>query len=75
MKCATTEVRDDGSVWSKLLTVHDANGTPLPNVKDYPLDFRWEREVTGNSNRPAVLKDRTIAGLEAWLDRQGRIGS
>jgi hypothetical protein len=59
-----------GHVTSQLQAIHDANGVPVPNFKDYPADFRPVVETLGNG-RKLVLKDRTTAGLETWLAKEG----
>jgi hypothetical protein len=35
-----------------------------------PLDYRPKRQTLGNG-RKLVLKDRTTAGLQTWLSKQG----
>jgi hypothetical protein len=64
------EVRPDGTVWSTLDQVLGPDGKVVEDFWRLPLDFRPTQEVTGNG-RKLVLKDRTIAGLQTWLIRQG----
>ena len=64
------EVRPDGTVWSTLDQVLGADGKVLEDFWRLPLDYRPTQAVQGNG-RKVVLKDRTIAGLQAWLIRQG----
>jgi hypothetical protein len=64
------EVRPDGTVWSTLEQVLGPDGKVVEDVWRLPLDFRPTQEVQGNG-RKLVLKDRTIAGLQAWLIRAG----
>ena len=64
------EVRPDGTVWSTLEQVLGSDGTVVEDFWRLPLDFRPTQEVTGNG-RKLVLKDRTIAGLQTWLIREG----
>jgi hypothetical protein len=64
------EVRPDGTVWSTLEQVLGSDGKVVEDFWRLPLDFRPTQEVTGNG-RKLVLKDRTIAGLQTWLIREG----
>jgi hypothetical protein len=64
------EVRPDGTVWSMLDQVLGADGKVLEDFWRLPLDYRPTQAVYGNG-RKVVLKDRTIAGLQAWLIKQG----
>jgi hypothetical protein len=64
------EVRPDGTVWSTLEQVLGPDGKVVEDFWRLPLDFRPTRQVTGNG-RKLVLKDRTIAGLQSWLIREG----
>jgi hypothetical protein len=64
------EVRPDGTVWSTLDQVLGPDGKVVEDFWRLPLDFRPTQEVTGNG-RKLVLKDRTIAGLQTWLIREG----
>jgi hypothetical protein len=63
------EVRPDGTVWSTLDQVLGPDGKVVEDFWRLPLDFRPTQEVQGNG-RKLVLKDRTIAGLQAWLIRE-----
>jgi hypothetical protein len=64
------EVRPDGTVWSTLDQVLGSDGKVLEDFWRLPLDYRPTQEVQGNG-RKLVLKDRTIAGLQTWLIREG----
>jgi hypothetical protein len=64
------EVRPDGTVWSTLDQVLGADGKVLEDFWRLPLDYRPTQAVQGNG-RKVVLKDRTIAGLQSWLSKQG----
>jgi hypothetical protein len=64
------EVRPDGTVWSTLDQVLGPDGKVVEDFWRLPLDYRPTQEVQGN-RRKLVLKDRTIAGLQTWLIRQG----
>jgi hypothetical protein len=64
------EVRPDGTVWSTLDQVLGSDGNVLEDFWRLPLDYRPTQEVQGNG-RKVVLKDRTIAGLQTWLIKQG----
>jgi hypothetical protein len=64
------EVRPDGSVWTTLHQVLGPDGKVLEDFWKLPLDFRTQQEVQGNG-RKVNLKDRTIAGLQTWLIREG----
>jgi hypothetical protein len=65
------EVRpDDGTVWATLQQVLGSDGKVMPEFWRLPLDYRPKRETLGNG-RKLVLKDRTIAGLQTWLVKQG----
>ena len=64
------EVRPDGTVWSTLDQVLGPDGTVVEDFWRLPLDYRPTQEVQGNG-RKLVLKDRTIAGLQTWLIREG----
>jgi hypothetical protein len=64
------EVRPDGSVWSTLDQVLSPDGKVLEDFWRLPLDYRPTQEVQGNG-RKVILKDRTIAGLQTWLIREG----
>jgi hypothetical protein len=65
------EVRpDDGTVWATLHQVLGPDDKVLPDFWRLPLDYRPKRETLGN-RRKVVLKDRTTAGLQAWLIKQG----
>jgi hypothetical protein len=61
---------DDGTVWSTLHQVLGPDGKVLEDFWRLPLDYRPQPEVQGNG-RKLVLKDRTIAGLQTWLIKQG----
>jgi hypothetical protein len=64
------EVRPDGTVWSTLHQVLGPDGKVLEDFWKLPLDYRTQQEVQANG-RKVNLKDRTIAGLQSWLIRQG----
>ena len=64
------EARPDGTVWSTLDQVLGADGKVLEDFWRLPLDYRPTQAVQGNG-RKVVLKDRTIAGLQTWLIKQG----
>jgi hypothetical protein len=65
------EVRpDDGTVWATLHQVLGPDGKVMPDFWRLPLDYRPKRETLGNG-RKLVLKDRTTAGLQTWLIKQG----
>jgi len=64
------EVRPDGTVWSTLDQVLGSDGKVLEDFWRLPLDYRPTQAVQGNG-RKLVLKDRTIAGLQTWLIREG----
>ena len=64
------EVRPDGTVWSTLDQLLGPDGKVLKDFWRLPLDFRSTQQVTGNG-RKLVLKERTIAGLQSWLIKQG----
>jgi hypothetical protein len=64
------EVRPDGTVWSTLDQVLGSDGKVLEDFWRLPLDYRPTQAVQGNG-RKVVLKDRTIAGLQTWLIKQG----
>jgi len=65
------EVRpNDGTVWATLQQVVRPDGKVMPEFWRLPLDYRPKRETLGN-RRKLVLKDRTIAGLQTWLVKQG----
>jgi hypothetical protein len=64
------EVHPDGSVWTTLHQVLGPDGKVLEDFWKLPLDYRSQQEVQGNG-RKVVLKDRTIAGLQTWLIKQG----
>jgi hypothetical protein len=65
------EVRpDDGTVWATLHQVLGPDGKVMPDFWRLPLDYRPKRETRGNG-RKLVLKDRTTAGLQTWLIKQG----
>jgi len=66
------EVRPDGTVWSTLDQVLGSDGKVLEGFWRLPLDYRPTQQVQGNG-RKVVLKDRTIAGLQTWLIKQGLI--
>jgi hypothetical protein len=66
------EVRPDGTVWSTLDQVLGSDGKVLEDFWRLPLDYRPTQQVLGNG-RKVVLKDRTIAGLQTWLIKQGLI--
>jgi hypothetical protein len=60
-----------GHVTSQLHAIEGPDGNVLPDRgRDLPLDFRPAVETLGNG-RKVVLRDRTIAGLTAWLQTQG----
>ena len=61
---------DDGTVWATLRQVVGPDGKVMPDFWRLPLDYRPKRETLGNG-RKLVLKDRTIAGLQTWLVKQG----
>jgi hypothetical protein len=61
---------DDGTVWATLQHVVGPDGKVMPDFWRLPLDYRPKRETLGNG-RKLVLKDRTIAGLQSWLVKQG----
>ena len=64
------EVRPDGTVWSTLHQVLGPDGNVLEDFWKLPLDYRTQQEVQGNG-RKVSLRNRTIAGLQAWLIRKG----
>ena len=64
------QVRPDGTVWSTLDQVLGVDGKVLEDFWRLPLDYRPTQQVQGNG-RKVVLKDRTIAGLQTWLIKQG----
>ncbi len=64
------EVRPDGTVWSTLDQVLGSDGKVLEDFWRLPLDYRPTQQVQSNG-RKVVLKDRTIAGLQTWLIKQG----
>jgi hypothetical protein len=64
------EVRPDGTVWSTLEQVLGPDGKVVEDFLRLPLDYRPTQQVTGNG-RKLVLKDRTTAGLQTWLIKQG----
>ena len=64
------EVRPDGTVWSTLDQVLGPDGKVVEDFWRLPLDYRPTQVVQGNG-RKLVLKDRTIAGLQTWLIREG----
>ena len=64
------EVRTDGTVWSTLDQVLGSDGKVVEDFWRLPLDFRPTQEVAGNG-RKVNLRNRTIAGLQAWLIREG----
>ena len=64
------EVRPDGTVWSTLDQVLGPDGKVLEDFWRLPLDYRPTQQVQG-IGRKVVLKDRTIAGLQTWLIKQG----
>ena len=65
------EVRpDDGTVWATLHQVLGPDGKVMSDFWRLPLDYRPKRETLGNG-RKLVLKDRTTAGLQTWLIKQG----
>jgi hypothetical protein len=64
------EARPDGTVWATLRQVVGPDGKVMPDFWRLPLDYRPKRETLGNG-RKLVLKDRTIAGLQTWLVKQG----
>ena len=64
------EVRPDGTVWRTLEQVLGPDGTVVEDFWRLPLDFRPTQEVQGNG-RKLVLRDRTLAGLQTWLFREG----
>jgi hypothetical protein len=65
------EVRPhDGTVWATLQQVLGPDGNVMPEFWRLPLDYRPKRETLGNG-RKLVLKDRTTAGLQTWLVKQG----
>src|SRR5829696_7178585 len=66
------EVRPDGTVWSTLDQVLGSDGKVLEDFWRLPLDYRPTQQVQG-IGRKVVLKDRTIAGLQTWLIKQGLI--
>jgi hypothetical protein len=64
------EVHPDGTVWSILDQILGPDGKVVEDFWRLPLDYRPTRQVTGNG-RKLVLRDRTIAGLQNWLIREG----
>jgi hypothetical protein len=64
------EVRPDGTVWSTLEQVLGPDGKVVEDFWRLPLDFRPTQQVTGNG-RKLILKDRSIAGVQTWLIKQG----
>jgi hypothetical protein len=64
-------VDPDGTVWSTITAIEGPDGAQLPHRGMLlPVDFRPQREVHDNG-RKVILKDRTIAGLTAWLQAEG----
>jgi hypothetical protein len=65
------QVKVDGTVWSTLTQLREADGSLVPNFKDYPLDYRPTQERDGR-NRPVILKgDLEGPALQEWLRKQG----
>jgi hypothetical protein len=65
------QVKADGTVWSTLTQLREADGSLVPHFKDYPLDYRPTQERDGR-NRPVILKgDLEGPALKEWLLKQG----
>jgi hypothetical protein len=65
------QVKGDGTVWATLIQLREADGTIVPNFKDYPLDYRPTQERDGR-NRPVILKgDLQGTALADYLVKQG----
>jgi hypothetical protein len=64
------EVRGDGTVWSTLQRVLGPDGKVYEDFWKLPLDYREVQELHANG-RKVVLRDRTIAGLQSWLIKEG----
>jgi hypothetical protein len=64
------EVRPDGTVWSTLDQLLGADRKVLEDFWRLPLDYRPTQAVQGNGHK-VIMKDRTIAGLQSWLSKQG----
>jgi hypothetical protein len=64
------QVKSDGTVWATLTQLREADGSLVPNFKDYPLDYRPTQERDGR-NRPVILKgDLEGPALQEWLLKQ-----
>jgi hypothetical protein len=61
---------DDGLIVSQLWGVRNRDGKHIADAWQWPLDFRPKAEVSGRG-RKVTLKDRTKAGLQAWLAKEG----
>jgi hypothetical protein len=61
---------DDGLIVSQLWGIRDKDGQHITDAWQWPLDFRPKAE-TSSRGRKVTLKDRTKAGLQAWLAREG----
>jgi hypothetical protein len=62
---------DDGHVTMQIRAIEGPDGKVLPDRgRDLPVDFRPVVQTLDNG-RKIVLKDRTIAGLTAWLAKEG----
>ena len=61
---------DDGLIVSQLWGIRDKDGQHITDAWQWPLDFRPKAEVSGRG-RKVTLKDRTKAGLQAWLAKEG----
>jgi hypothetical protein len=65
------QVKADGTVWATLTQLREADGSLVPDFKDYPLDYRPTQERDGR-NRPVVLKgDLEGPALREWLLKEG----
>jgi hypothetical protein len=63
---------DDGLIVSQLWGIRDADGKHITDAWQWPLDFRPKVE-TSSRGRKVTLKDKTKAGLQAWLAKEGLI--
>jgi hypothetical protein len=63
--------KSDGSVWTTLTQVREADGTLVPSFKDLPLDYRATQEVMGNGRKLVLRGDLNGPALREWLLKQG----